>query len=234
MNGIAVRFRACPPKPWTGRYARVVGDETVFHLRHVDGELWPVVVWKTEGGTGTCPAIASPAVFVLAGAVAHAKRALGGSGGGAFLIDEYGRVLVPGSMGDGRRALAGHIEGIPLFKNPFDPGETIDLSDYASLAPGDPWPLPYVGIPYNLHVGGHLYFYQIDASGGRSLYPVQQDRELIKAIRRVRPSGPVRILVNPAGAVLTKAPCSAGCLSGDSWHPVFVGSINPSSWFAKE
>ncbi len=211
-----------------------MGDETVFHLRYVDGELWPVLVWKSDEGTGTCPAIASSAVSALTGAVVRAKQALGGSGGGAFLIDEHGRVLVPGSKGDSRRALAGQIEGIPLFENPFEPGKTIDLSDYASLAVGDPWPLPYVGIPYNLHVGGHLYFYQIDSSGGRSLFPVRQDTELIKAIRHVRPSGPVRILVNPAGAVLTKAPCVPGRLGDDSWCPIFVGSINPGSWFAKE
>jgi hypothetical protein len=89
-------------------------------------------------------------------------------------------------------------------------------------------------MPYNLHVGGHLYFYQIDSSGGRSVYPVRQDGELIQAIRRIRPSGPVRILVNPAGAVLTKMQRNPGCLDEDSWRPVFVGSINPTSWFAKE
>src|SRR5438876_1189388 len=74
------------------------------------------------------------------------------------------------------------------------------------LQPGDPWKLPYIGVPYNLHRGGHVYFYREDESGGTTVLPPRQDPQLIQALRTVRPRGPVRFIVNPAGIVLTKCP----------------------------
>ena len=234
MSVITAQFHACPPTPWSGRYGRVVGDSTVFHLRHTDGRLWPVLYWETDAGTVTCHAIDCAATVELVDAVAQAKRHAGGNGGGSFLIDEYGKVLVPASNGSGQRFLAGRLSGMLLFENPFLPEEPIDLGENKVLRDGDPWTLPYVGMPYNLHRGGSIYFYQHGESGGRSIYPPRQDGELIRAIRNVRPYGPVRILVNPAGLVLTKVRSGIPGQSEDCWQPVYVGSIDPSLWFEEE
>jgi hypothetical protein len=220
--------------PWNGRYARVMGDTSVFHIRHTGGRLWPVLDWETDAGIATCRAMECAAASELVAAVAQAKRRLGGSGTGSFLINEFGKVLVPASDGAGQRLLAGRLSGTLLFENPFLPQEPIDLSDDQLLENGDPWKRPYVGIPYHLHRSGSIYFYQQNESGGRSIYPPQQDLELIRAIRSVRPYGPVRILVNPAGLVLTKVPSGNGNQTEDSWQPTFVGSINPSLWFEEE
>ena len=234
MPVLTTQFHACRPTPWHGRYGRVMGDSGVFHLRYTDGRLWPVVLWETEEGAATCRAIECAAALGLVEAVAQIKRSRGGEGGGSFLINEHGKVLVPASDGGGQRFLAGRLDGRLLFENPFRPAEPIDLRDDTRLENGDPWKLPYVGIPYHLHRGGRIYFYQQDESGGRSIYPRQQDFELIHAIRKLRPYGPVRILVTPGGLVLTKLPPDGRTLSEDRWEPVFVGAINPMVWFEEE
>lgn len=234
MKVVTTKFQAYSPVPWKGRYGRLMGDGAVFHLRHVDGHLWPVLVWHTDDGVAMCRAVRCAATAELVAAVAQAKRHAGGDGGGAFLINEYGKVLVP--AGDGiRRFLAGRLKGPLLFENPFHSEKPIDLSDAEHLENGEPWQGPYVGIPYHLHRNDKIYFYSHDERGGRSIYPPLQDYQLIRAIRNVRPYGPVRILVNPAGLVLTKAP-SGGRQQQfeDSWQPVFVGSINPNLWFEEE
>jgi hypothetical protein len=234
MNVATTQFHACPPTPWSGRYARVMGNSSVFHLHHLGGRLWPVLLWHTDSGTATCAAIVSDTAIDLSDAVAQAKRHAGGQGGGSFLINEHGQVLVPSSNGDGKRFLAGRLHGLPLFENPFLPGEPIDLGHGEQLQSGDPWNRPYIGMQYHLHRNGKIYFYQQDEFGGRSIYPPQQDHDLIRAIRSVRPYGPVRLLVNPAGLVLTKVPLGSHTQSEDRWQPVFVDSINPNLWFEEE
>jgi len=234
MNVLTTEFQACQPTPWKGRYARVIGDGSVFHLRYIDGRLWPVLLWETNAGVASCRAIDCPATRELVHAVAEAKRHAGGEGGGSFVIDEYGRVLVPASNGDGRRFLAGRLTGRLLFENPFLPDKPIDLGDEAALRNGETWTLPYVGIPFHLHRFDRIYFYQQDEQGGRSIYPQQQDPELIQAIRNVRPYGPVRFVVTPGGLVITKRPSEAPTLSKGRWESVFVGSIDLKAWFEEE
>jgi hypothetical protein len=89
-----------------------------------------------------------------------------------------------------------------------------------------------VGVQYNLHRASKIYIYQIDGDGGRPVFAPNQDTGLIKAIRAIRPKGAVRIIVNPAGLVLTKQDNGLGL--EESWEPVFVGSIVPSLWFHQE
>lgn len=229
------RFHECRPTEWNGRYARIPGDGTVFHLKVIDGRLWPVVLWDTEGARATCRARQCDAAAQIADAVAAAKRRLGGDGGGCFLINEFGQILVPASDGRGRRYVVGHIEGGLLFENPFCPQEPIDLGESGNLRTGDPWRLPYVGVPYNLHGRrSEVYFYKQDESRGAAVYPARQDQELIRALRALRPHGAVRFIVNPAGLALTKRPVNGNESPEDSWMPVFVGTISPNHWFEKE
>lgn len=233
MNTAITQFEICQPTLWHGHYSRVMGDRGVFHLRYIGGRLWPILLWDSDGGLALCPAIHCPAAVALAHAVARAKQHAGGEGGGSFVIDEYGRVIVPASDGAGRRFLAGQLSGRLLFENPFVPQKPIDLGDHESFENGDPWRLPYIGIPYHLHRDSRIYFYQQDEHGGRAIYPRQQDFELIRAIRKLRPYGAVRIIITFGGLVLTKIP-SGSWASEDRWEPVFVGTVNFNSWFEKE
>ena len=234
MATIISQFKACRPTPWAGRYARIPGDNSVFHLRSVGGRLWPTMQWQTEEGIGTCAALPCSAAEQMAQAVEKAKHHAGGGGGGAFVINEFGQVLVPASDGGGRRFLAGQLEGRLLFENPFEPDTPIDLGDTSKSRSGDPWKLPYVGFPYNLNGRSQIYFYRIGEDGGQSVYPQQQDTTLIQSLRRIRRTGPVRFLVNPAGVVLTKRPEGEHWTPEESWEPVYVGRIDPSRWFEKE
>ena len=234
MKVMTTPIQTCDPTLWTGRYGRVMGDSAVFHLRYTRGRLWPVVLWETDSETVTCCAEDSMTARELVATVARAKRHGGGDGGGSFLINEYGKIIVPASDGDGRRFLAGRINGPLLFDNPLLPGTSIDFGDAGKCRNGDPWNLPYVGVPYHLHRNGRIYFYQYDDEGGHSVHPPKQDPDLIRAIRRLRPYGPVRILVTPGGLVLTKVPSGAQTLSEESWLPVFVGRINFNFWFEEE
>ena len=110
MATSASHFRVCRPTPWVGRYARIPGENSVFHLRSVEGRMWPTIQWQTEEGTGTCSALPCTAAEQMAGCREGQGHA-GGGGGGAFVINEFGQVLVPASDGGGRRFLAGQLEG---------------------------------------------------------------------------------------------------------------------------
>lgn len=228
------RFKACRPMLWNGRYARIPGDASVFHLKFINGRMWPAIEWTTEEGTGNCAALPSSAAEELAASVERAKRHAGGSGGGSFVINEFGQVLVPASDGAGRRFLAGQLDGRLYFENPFDPEDSFDLGDYSHLQTGDPWKLPYVGFPYNLNGRSQIYFYRLDDDGGQSVYPPRQDMSLIQAFRLIRRTGAVRFIVNLAGVVLTKCPNNEHWSPEESWQPVFVGRINRTLWFEKE
>jgi hypothetical protein len=228
------RFKTCRPTLWEGRYARIPGDSSVFHLRYHNGRMWPVIDWVTEDGVGTCAALPGAPVEALANSVEAAKRQAGGTGGGSFVINEFGQVLVPASDGGGRRYLAGQLEGRLLFENPFVSDDVIDLGDFSQMQSGDPWRLPYVGVPYNLSGQSKIYFYHVDSNGGKSTYPPRQDTRLIQALRRVRRSGAVRFIVNPAGLVLTKCPIDELWSPEESWRPFFVGCIDRSVWFEME
>jgi hypothetical protein len=234
VHTIAASFHQCRPTPWAGRYARIPGKGTVFHLETVRRRLWPVIHWKIDEDWGICRAVECEAAEQLALAVATAKRHAGGSGGGCFAINEFGKVIVPATDHGGKRYLAGTLHRRLLFHNPFCPDEPIDLGDERHLQPGDPWKLPYVGIPHHLHRDGHIYFYNQDGTGGSKVYPQHQDMQLIRELRSLRPRGPIRFIINPAGLVLTKIPPDTRHRSEERWQPIYVGSVSLTLWFAKE
>lgn len=228
------KFQACPIKDWQGRYARIPGDGSVFHVRMLDGRPQVVIQWCRDECTGTCLALEDNAVRKLTQAVLAAKRKLGGGGGGSFQINEFGQVLVPASDGRGRIALAGESEGLLLFHNPYEDDALVDLSLHCGVKAGQRWPLPYVGIPYHLSARSKIYFYKQTADGGRSEYPAYQDRELIGSLRAIRRTGAVKFIVNPYGLVLTKVPPEGLWTPEEKWEAVFVGRINRRQWFKKE
>ena len=163
-----------------------------------------------------------------------AKKRLGGHGGGAFIINEFGQVIVPASDNSGRRVLVGEIEGPFYLKNPFDENEIIDLSNTDGLKCGDRWTQPYIGVQYNLSKRSKIYFYRKTNVGGNTEYPVTQDQQLIESLRKIRRYGAARFIVNPFGIVLTKSPLNENWSPEEEWHPVFVGQINDNYWFSKE
>ena len=231
MIGKEFMFKPVEFRPWQGRYSRIVGKTTALRIRHTSEKgVWPVIEWDYDEGRVISLAVEQGEVQKLVDAVMGAKQKMNGNFGGAFVINEFGQVIVPSSAGDGTRLLVGETDGVLLFDNPLT-DEVIDMSQDEGLEPGDVWDKPYIGIQYNLTRGSSIYFW----GGSESQYPSQQDKELISKLRAVRRTGPVRFLVNPYGIVLTKAP--AGNFDPEreeTWQPVYVGRINKNKWFAKE
>ena len=229
------RFTLQTPKPWTGRYARIPGDTTALHVLADSRGSRIAVYWRRDDETGTCSVVECEQSRRLAAAVAHAKRAMGGSGHGAFQINEYGQVIVPSSSGGYSRMLVGEVEGDLRFLNPFQDGQAFTLGDDAGLSTGDSWEGPYLGMPYNLSGRSEIYFWRMDEDGGRKELPRAQDRTLIAALRRIRRSGAMRFIVNPARLVLTKRPPGGEWQGPDeTWETVYVGRLDCSKWFKKE
>jgi hypothetical protein len=230
------RFIQITPRKWSGRYGRIPGNKSVFHLRWADDELWPVIEWYRDELKGECLAVDSADTRELVKAVSNAKQILSGDRSGAFLINEFGQVIVPSSDGGGRRLLAGRIEGVLLFSDPFEDEGGIDISYVGNLKCGDPWPLPYVGCRYNLSSTSQIYFYHMYKGGGRKESPPIQDHLLIKSLRQVRRTGGARFIVNPYGLVLTKRPPKGRWTPAaeDNWEPVYIGRIRPEAWFKEE
>jgi hypothetical protein len=165
-------------------------------------------------------------VLALAEAVNEAKSAQGGSTGGAFLIDEYGRVLVPGGNGTNDDVfVAGECSGPLRFHNAFD-GNDFDLYADMDLQIGDAWNRPYIGVRYQLSKADELYFWDVGPAGSQKLTPPQQDASLVRALRLIRPYGPVRFLLGPGGVAITKAP--------PLWEPHYAGRLDLTTWFPKE
>jgi len=125
----------------------VPGETTAFHLRFIKGNWWPVVEWRIGDETASCAMVDEGHVAVLVGAVNAGKSNLGAPSGGAFLIDEYGRVLVPASDRDRLHVtVVAECTGPLRFHDVFSAGEPFDLYDDRGLRCGDPWNRPCVGL----------------------------------------------------------------------------------------
>ncbi len=223
-----MKFKKVDIRNWKGRYSRIPGKTSVFHLKKSGGEYKVAVYWEKNGDVATCYAVDSASMTAMTNAIARAKTAMGGKGGGSFQINEFGQVLVPSQDGS-RRMLAGEIAGKIVFIDPW--GGTFDLSDAKGYANGDDWNLPYVGMKFNLNKRSEIYLWQEESS----LRPYKQDKELIGDIRKIRRYGAVRFIVNPWGNVLTKKPPDGEWTGDDSeWSPVYVGKIDHDNWFKKE
>jgi hypothetical protein len=224
----ALTFQPRRPKKWNGRYARIPGDTSVFHIRLAHGGWWPEVEWRIDDDTARCRMVDSGDVRLLVDAIVAGKRAQGVQPGGAFHINEFGQVLVPAYDRDGTSVrLVGECAAPLQFKNPFIDAAGFDLTSHRGLQTGDSWDRPYVGMPHNLSVANKIYFKRSDAEGTVALWPPDQDPDLIAALRAVRPSGPVRFIVTAGGLVATKVELASG------WEPRYVGRINPACWFEK-
>ena len=202
------------------RYRVRQGQEGTFHLRYYPKiqRFHPVIDWQKDGDELTCWGNDSAEMRQLAQIVKGGQLQRNGQPGGSFMIDEFGRVLLPPTGNLPLRI--GDFDYFELsFMNPLD-GSEIDLEDDYELNPGDPWDKPYIGLIYVFGADHQIRFDNF----GQNEFPPHQDPNLIATLRRLRPSGG-RILVNPAGIVLTKVQ------RGFEWVPTYVGRINVQYWF---
>jgi len=225
-------FKPCTFKLWKGRYNRIIGKTTTFKIKYTtEHGFWPVVEWDMGDEKTIYLAHDSNSVKELNQKVNNVKLRLSGNEGGAFVINEFGQVIVPSSKSDGERFLVGEVEGLLIFKDPYN-SKMIDFSDDTGLLTGALWDRPYIGMQYNLHSNSSIYCFNNELES--SVYPPEQDRELIKKLRKVRRYGPTRFIVNHYGIVLTKIPEGDYHEVFDNWVPIYIGRINRKLWFIKE
>jgi len=230
------RFTPSQPQIWSGKYKRVPGDNTAFHVSQVNGQWHPNASRSIGAETAQCNMVASGTSTALASAVIDGKRYLGGNGGGSFLINEFGQVLVPAqnwtAAHNDHVAIVGSFSGSLLLHDPFIGNDLVDFSATSHLQLGSVWERPYIGIPYNLSRRNEIYFWGSTSTGNWKNLPPVEDTALINAIRQVRPTGAVRFLVSYGGIVLTKIPI--GDLREELWEPRYVTQIDNRRWFSKE
>lgn len=221
-------FEACRPAIWEGRYARVAGKNSMFHLISYDGEYRPNILWETEDGKGTCWAQPSDPVRELSEAVRHGKGQTGGTSG-AFTINEYGQVIVPSTSERGMQHIVGRWHGELRFASPFhDDGQYITLENIWDCEPGEPWKLPYIGIPHVMNAEGEICFRSENEEGKESESPPGPNKKIRKQFRAIRGSGGGRFIVTHTGLVLTKKEIHG------VWKPFYVGKIKFKDWFPME
>ena len=227
-------FRRLSLRPWTGRYKRIPGETTALHVKRIGKESRVVIVWDADGYRRDCDLVDGPGARSLAAAVVAAKEAMGGDLGGSFQVNEFGQVLVPSTDGEGQRLLAGQVRGSLRFQDPLQ-GGTFTLGDDSDLSAGDRWPLPYVGIPYNLSARNEVYFWREDQLRGEKEKPPRLDSKLVPALRSVRRGGAIRFVVNSESVVLTKRrTIGPQGDAADGWEPTYIGRVDLGAWFEKE
>ncbi len=217
-------FQEREPVRWSGRYRRIPGRQPVLHVRR-DNSI--DIVWEGGDDTCICKACMTPEVRSLARAINRVKRERTGQPGGSFVINEYGQVICPVADGSFERFYVGDCLGAIPFVWPD--GDSFTLNDDDDLEPGDDWILPYIGIAFNLSRNNRIYFPLREGYDTECVYPPQQDRQLIQALRAVRGSGGFRFIVNPHGIVLTKVEDDPFI-----WQPKYVGRIDYERWFPRE
>lgn len=230
MSGSPCFFTPQSPRVWRGRYTRIPGAGSAFHIRLCNRAWWPVAVWEAGAEIASCPMVTTGPASELARAVNRGKRLLGVAPGGSFVINEFGQVLVPSSAGDGRVALVGEWEGALEFTDPLR-GGVFDLAPAKPMVNGDHWERPYLGVTYHLSFRSEIYFWNHASHGAAKQLPSAQDDDLIDALRAIRPCGAVRFVACCGGLVVTKAPAAS---RWTTWEARYVGRIDFNRWFAKE
>jgi len=220
---MAFAFRERAAVEWLGRYRRIEGKQSVFHVR-VDNTI--DILQRVGFDKSRCVAEMTPALSKLAVAVNRVKLRHTGRAGGAFIINEFGQVISPVADFSEERYYVGDCSGTPVFVDPD--GIRFTLDDDSDLQPGDSWDRTYVGVPYNLSKWGRVYFPMKSDIDTEALDPPQHNDDLIVSLRQIRPSGAVRFIVNPHGIVLTKVN------QGGVWQPVYVGRLDYRLWFERE
>ncbi len=229
------RFYPAEPRVWIGRYNRIPGEASVFHIRYFKlmGEFWPLALSRTRNEIFSYAFAYSQTARVLTSHICRLQQRINGHPGGSFIINEYGQVLVPDANEYRRRYYVGRLMGDWKLVDPNDSHHLTSLDAEPHLRCGDVWDRPYVGMPYRLSKSDKIYFVHRLPDREEVIYPKVQDLMLIGVLRRVRKWGPMSFIVNPFGVVLTKRP-DQRFTDEESWIPVYIGRVDYSRWFEFE
>jgi len=225
-----VCFSPCNMRMWNGRYVIIPGNKSKFHIRWRGGGFgwWicieryinheNIIYWAEDTDSNR----------LLIRKVNGAKMQLNYQPGGSFIINEFGQVLVPADNGTDRY-IVGQLNNNCGCQNLYINGnQSISLSNVNGLNLGDLWDRPYLGIPYVLSEKNEIYIWRDEGEYQYREVLEGNYNQLINNIRRLRPFGGCRFIVNPWGIVLTKIQRSR------NWIPVFVQKLDYRYWFPME
>ena len=214
------QFLPKDPEIWRGHYERIPGDTTTFHC-DINGKVF--VRWddlETEDRL-TSKALDFGEITELGQAVNDIKFQHNGSGGGSFLINEFGNVIV--SSSNGLNHYIGDVKGHIYFKDP-DQNRFFTLDSISKHNRGDRWERPYVGNMFHQATDGQIYrkiFLENEIHKQiLDVYP-----SIAEDLIAIRGSNGCRFIVNCHGVVLTKVQGLYG------WEPCYVGKIDFQEWY---
>lgn len=216
------------PHVYEGHWPGNVSRDAKYALRMKDGEYKVHLNFRMS--TGVEYLLSSDTHQNLVAMVNGVKREVSGPEGGAFYINEYYHVLVPGT--DGKTYFAGEYNTFIEFD--FSGGKIGPVPPHGIKA-GDPWPGPHVGIPYTLAAGGDDFYWEsrgVDSHGqsytqkSRLSDALGKDRakELANRIAAVKGSQGGRVYLNEASEFF-----SPPANPGEDF--IYLGHLDPYDWF---
>jgi hypothetical protein len=146
---------------------------------------------------------------------------------GAFLITEFGNVLVP-SRDSSQIFHVGDWKGPIFLEDAYSPAaDPIELYGVEGLRTGDTWKRPYIGSSYTTSVVGTKVV--LTARKGKGTLGVRGyfEEEVLPLLRRLHWDLKMQFLVTYGGLLLTKVALSA---KGDPEPPVFCGILDLDRW----
>lgn len=211
------------PRRYRGNAPKSVRKAAKYRVKHDAGE-WAVqlqyVLDKREYALLTTRD--HPGLVEM---VNRAKESVNDGPGGAFYINEYGRVIVPSTDGDYYEA--GTYDEILEFD--FD-GEVVSSRPTDGLEPGDEWPGPHAGIPYVLTAERSDIRYEIEFGDTRRKCLLSDDvgpdaarRLAQRLLEHKKDSG--RIYINECREFF--APISGA----DEVSYIYLGPLGDDAWF---
>lgn len=153
--------------------------------------------------------------------VNEVKEEANGMPGGAFYINEFKDVIVTSAAGVAY--FAGFYE--PLLEFNLDGTTIISAKAPADLRPGDPWPGPRHGVPYQIAASGNDIYYKHKQGRRETTYylsdfhGVGPARELARRLAAHKELGSGRIYINEQ------------CEFFDPATNIYLGSIEDDPWF---
>lgn len=220
---------------FNGNCPRTVSSLGKYHLRRVKGRWRVQLDYVVEGDVVRSSALGQQSLVDLI--IRGRRKAGGGPSGGAFYINEYGQVLLPGRdgnpysvAGEYQHLLEFNVEGVVISAR--------GVGQPPRLPPaGDPWPGPRHGIPYGLRYlsgGWDIDYWRQLANGDTEVIRLtsycssSHVNEVGRLIRSVKKHAG-RFYVNEQRQIF--APRRT---DDEGWEMVYIGELDlTAGWFPK-
>jgi hypothetical protein len=228
-------FKPLPrPALFDGYHGKETGHPYSFRVRPRNTtKFWPSADWVIANKHLEIPFVLAPgqpydtALRDLTVAVTEVVKLPGARFDGAFLITEFGNVLVP-SRDSSQIFHVGDWKGTIWLEDAYHPdGEPIELYGVEGLRTGDTWKRPYIGSSYNTSVAGNKVLLTVRNGRGTLGVPGYFEDEVLPLLRRVHWDSKIQFLVTHGGLLLTRVALSA---RGEPEPPVYCGTVDLDRW----